>query len=52
MTAEHYIGQPVQEIDTPALVIDLDVMEDNIARMAKYFAVVTGVSPRSSGPKP
>ena len=38
MTNEHSIGLPVKEIDTPALVIDLDVMEDNIARMAKYFA--------------
>jgi len=38
MTDEQYIGLPLQEIDTPALVIDLDVMEDNIAGMAKYFA--------------
>ena len=27
------IGQPVEAIDTPALVIDLDVVEDNIARI-------------------
>lgn len=32
------IGMPKEEIDTPALVIDLDVMEANIAKMASYFA--------------
>ena len=32
------IGQPVQELDTPALLVDLDVMEGNIRRMADYFA--------------
>jgi len=37
MTDDQYIGMPVHELDTPALVIDLDVMEDNIARMAAYF---------------
>ena len=37
MTAESFIGLSVQEIDTPALVIDLDVMEGNISRMAGYF---------------
>lgn len=31
------IGMPKEEIDTPALVIDLDVMEDNIAKMGSYF---------------
>ncbi len=29
------IGTPVREIETPALVIDLDVMEENLALMAK-----------------
>jgi D-serine deaminase-like pyridoxal phosphate-dependent protein len=37
MPDEQYIGLPMQEIDTPALVIDLEVMEDNISRMAGYF---------------
>ena len=37
MTNEQYIGLPMQEIDTPALVIDMEVMEDNISRMAGYF---------------
>lgn len=30
------IGQPAAHIDTPALVIDLDAMERNIARMAQF----------------
>ena len=30
------IGKPVQEIDTPALVIDLDAMKRNLARMAEF----------------
>ena len=30
------IGQPAQQIDTPALVIDLDAMERNIQRMAEF----------------
>ncbi|MHB1004277.1 MAG: DSD1 family PLP-dependent enzyme [Chloroflexota bacterium] len=32
------IGSPVDEIDTPALLIDLPAMERNIERMAKFFA--------------
>ncbi len=31
------IGARKQEIETPALLIDLDLMETNIASMAKYF---------------
>lgn len=30
------IGQPVTQMDTPALVVDLDAMERNIARMAQF----------------
>ncbi|MCE3271700.1 MAG: hypothetical protein K0S57_2097 [Ramlibacter sp.] len=30
------IGQPVAAIDTPALVVDLDVMQRNLARMADF----------------
>ena len=30
------IGQPVSQIDTPALVVDLDTMTRNIARMAEF----------------
>ena len=29
------IGTPVREIETPALIVDLDVMEENLALMAK-----------------
>ncbi len=36
MTASAFIGQPVQTIDTPALVVDLDAMERNIACMAAF----------------
>ena len=31
------IGMDVSEIETPALLLDLDVMEKNISEMAKYF---------------
>ncbi|MBI3079394.1 MAG: alanine racemase, partial [Deltaproteobacteria bacterium] len=31
-------GMPVEELDTPALLLDLDAMERNIERMAKFFA--------------
>lgn len=30
------IGQPVQNIDTPALVVDLDAMNRNLTRMAEF----------------
>jgi D-serine deaminase-like pyridoxal phosphate-dependent protein len=30
------VGKPVAEIDTPALVVDLDAMHRNIARMAEF----------------
>ena len=33
-----FIGMPKEEIDTPALLLDLDKLEANIARMAAYFA--------------
>lgn len=32
------IGRPLSEVDTPALVIDADAMERNIARMGEFFA--------------
>ena len=35
-TAAAQIGDPVQAIDTPALVIDLDAMERNLATMAAF----------------
>lgn len=33
----HLIGMTFKEIDTPALVIDLDLMEENISKMAEFF---------------
>ena len=37
---DHYIGRHKTELDTPALLIDLDKMEANIQTMADYFATV------------
>ena len=34
--SDDLIGQPVHSIDTPALVIDLDAMERNLAQMAAF----------------
>jgi D-serine deaminase-like pyridoxal phosphate-dependent protein len=31
------VGQPAADLETPALLLDLDVMEGNIARMARVF---------------
>ena len=36
-----FIGMHKTELDTPALLIDLDVMEANIKTMANYFSTVT-----------
>ena len=35
-SASELIGQSVAAIDTPALVVDLDAMERNLAHMAAY----------------
>ena len=40
-----FVGASLAEIDTPALVVDLDVMERNITRMAE-FAAASGVKVR------
>ncbi|MBI3091986.1 MAG: DSD1 family PLP-dependent enzyme [Candidatus Tectomicrobia bacterium] len=34
----HTVGLTVEEIDTPALLLDLDAMERNLAAMASFFA--------------
>src|SRR5205807_4438022 len=39
------IGAPVAEVETPALLIDLDALDRNIAKMAE-FARATGVRVR------
>ena len=31
------LGMSLEEIDTPALIVDLDVLEGNIARMAQVM---------------
>ncbi len=36
----HYIGRHKTDLDTPALLIDLDKMEANIQKMASYFDTV------------
>jgi len=36
-----FIGINKDEIDTPALLIDLNIMEDNIAKMARFFEGVS-----------
>ncbi len=38
MFESEIVGRPLSEVDTPALVIDADAMERNIARMAQFFA--------------
>lgn len=40
MSSEPFIGRHKTELDTPALLIDLDKMEANIQRMADYFTTV------------
>lgn len=37
MTDEPRLGTPVDRIDTPALLIDLDLFQKNASRMAQYF---------------
>src|SRR4051794_9260550 len=32
------IGQSIQQLDTPCVLVDLDVLEDNVARMARFAA--------------
>lgn len=38
MFGDDLIGRHKSEIDTPSLLLDMDVMESNIARMAAFFA--------------
>lgn len=38
MSSAEHIGMPVEEIDTPALLVDLDDLEHNLAKMATHFA--------------
>ena len=47
------IGRPMEEIDTPALVVDLDAMDRNIAHMARVIIQEAGINwrPHSKGIK-
>lgn len=38
---EAYIGRHKTELDTPALTINLDIMESNIQKMARFFTTVS-----------
>src|SRR5215468_2028566 len=47
------IGRPVAELDTPALLVDLDVLDRNIARMQQTIIAGAGVGwrPHTKGIK-
>ena len=49
----HLIGQPVQALDTPVLLLDLDILEGNIQRMAETIIerAQTGWRPHTKGMK-
>ncbi|MBT4095421.1 MAG: DSD1 family PLP-dependent enzyme, partial [Nitrospinaceae bacterium] len=38
MSENRIIGMPVRELDTPALLIDLDAMERNLGKMSERLA--------------
>ena len=38
MSASEHIGMPVEEIDTPVLLVDLDDLEFNITKLAEHFS--------------
>jgi D-serine deaminase-like pyridoxal phosphate-dependent protein len=45
---EALVGLPIEELDTPALLVDLDLLEANINRMAAFFAKqASGLRPHS-----
>ncbi len=47
MLKSEIIGRPLADVDTPALVIDADVMEQNIARMAEFMASTAKLRPHA-----
>jgi D-serine deaminase-like pyridoxal phosphate-dependent protein len=48
MVEADLVGRSINEVDTPALVIDADAMESNIQRMADYFETVpAGIRPHA-----
>ena len=46
MQESSIIGKSIEEIDTPALLIDLDIMEKNIHTMAEFYAEKKGAALR------
>jgi len=48
----YFVGADIRDVDTPVLVVNLDVLEDNIARAARFFREL-GVSwrPHTKGQK-
>jgi D-serine deaminase-like pyridoxal phosphate-dependent protein len=50
---ETVIGRPVRELDTPALLVDLDALDRNIARMRRVIVTEAGVGwrPHTKGIK-
>jgi D-serine deaminase-like pyridoxal phosphate-dependent protein len=49
---QEFIGQPVNEVPTPALVIDLDVFERNLATLASFMrGKTTGFRPHGKAHK-
>ncbi|MBT3342318.1 MAG: DSD1 family PLP-dependent enzyme [Gemmatimonadetes bacterium] len=53
MTPTHFIGQHRDELDTPVLLVDLDILDRNIARMARVITKEAGVRwrPHTKGMK-
>ena len=45
------VGLPKEALDTPALVVDLDALDRNVARMAATFARRVGWRPHTKGIK-
>lgn len=45
------IGTPVSEIETPALVVDVDVMERNAERMVEWVGADVGIRSHAKTPK-
>ena len=37
-TLDRWIGQPLDALPTPALVVDIEALDDNLRRLADYFA--------------
>lgn len=45
--AEVQLGRPLAEVETPVLVLDLDLLEQNVARMARWVNGKVGLRPHA-----